>query len=248
MFTFSLTRTEPKGQNSHTCMLRGRDVGFPGGKTAFCPLQAGSKTSVLWQPQLGSAGPPKIAGWAALDVPLHRSSPARGVTMGSKGSMGWIELSSIWHFDKEQHILKLKPCKNMQKYLSHTSNWSQCMLWGHMRLSFTKCVVEILGYVNMDVTQCEENCIKTDYSQKKREPELQPLYCYTSEMSLYPPCLFRWLSCNVSPHLPTAVYASIAATNMEVTSLGPIGRGMLWIILLYDSYQLIKSLRITIST
>lgn len=38
-----------------------------------------------------------------------------------------------------------------------------------MRLSFTMCVVEILGYVNMDVTQCEENCIKTDYSQKKKK-------------------------------------------------------------------------------
>lgn len=119
MFTFSLTRTEPKGQNSHTCVLRGRDTGFPGWKTAFCPLQAVSKTSVLWQPQLGSAGPPEITAGAVLDVPLRRSSPARGVTTGSEGSMGWIELSSIWHFDKEQHILKLKPWKNMQKYFSH---------------------------------------------------------------------------------------------------------------------------------
>lgn len=39
MFSFSLTRTEPKGQNSQTCMLR-RDSRFPHKSAAFFPLHS----------------------------------------------------------------------------------------------------------------------------------------------------------------------------------------------------------------
>lgn len=63
-----------------------------------------------------------------------------------------------------------------------------------------------------------------------REPELQPFYCYTTEMCVHNlaiEVLVMLCGTTVSLHLPTAVYASSVTPKMEAANLGYNDRGML---------------------
>lgn len=123
MLSFSLPRTQPKGQNSHTCKLTRRDSGFPDGRPGlsllhtrvqedfyFCRISSAGQVPL--KSQRGARCPPEITGQCQLSPSAEEGLSSQ---KGHSGQQRQHRVTgtgryflSIWQFKKRTAIFKIK--------------------------------------------------------------------------------------------------------------------------------------------